>query len=245
MIKRFIVIVALFTGFIAEAQENVSSPYSYYGIGLTNFQGTVENRSMGGLSVFMDSIHVNLQNPASYGRLKLTDFTIGASHDRVKLETDGASDNSKISSLDYLALAFPISDKIGIGLGVMPYTSVGYRILDVEDDASSLLTGRGGMNRVFLSAGYAVNEHLSLGVDADYNFGNFQNTQSINTEGLQYGTSDVNRSDIKGFTFNFGANYQRPISEKLNLHVSTTYAPEMDLDSENFRAITGVEEKLG
>ncbi|TQI69706.1 long-subunit fatty acid transport protein [Gramella sp. Hel_I_59] len=241
MIKRFIVIVALFTGFIAEAQENVSSPYSYYGIGLTNFQGTVENRSMGGLSVFMDSIHVNLQNPASYGRLKLTDFTIGASHDRVKLETDGASDNSKISSLDYLALAFPISDKIGIGLGVMPYTSVGYRILDVEDDASSLLTGRGGMNRVFLSAGYAVNEHLSLGVDADYNFGNFQNTQSINTEGLQYGTSDVNRSDIKGFTFNFGANYQRPISEKLNLHVSTTYAPEMDLDSENFRTISTID----
>ncbi|WP_298246692.1 outer membrane beta-barrel protein [uncultured Christiangramia sp.] len=241
MIKRFIVIVALFTGFIAEAQENVSSPYSYYGIGLTNFQGTVENRSMGGLSVFMDSIHVNLQNPASYGRLKLTDFTIGASHDRVKLETDEASDNSKISSLDYLALAFPISDKIGIGLGVMPYTSVGYRILDVEDDASSLLTGRGGMNRVFLSAGYAVNEHLSLGVDADYNFGNFQNTQSINTEGLQYGTSDVNRSDIKGFTFNFGANYQRPISEKLNLHVSTTYAPEMDLDSENFRTISTID----
>ncbi|WP_298526544.1 outer membrane beta-barrel protein [uncultured Christiangramia sp.] len=241
MIKRFIVIVALFTGFIAEAQENVSSPYSYYGIGLTNFQGTVENRSMGGLSVFMDSIHVNLQNPASYGRLKLTDFTIGASHDRVKLETDGASDNSKISSLDYLALAFPISDKIGIGLGVMPYTSVGYRILDVEEDASSLLTGRGGMNRVFLSAGYAVNEHLSLGVDADYNFGNFQNTQSINTEGLQYGTSDVNRSDIKGFTFNFGANYQRPISEKLNLHVSTTYAPEMDLDSENFRTISTID----
>ncbi|MFV8281127.1 OmpP1/FadL family transporter [Christiangramia marina] len=241
MIKRFIVIVALFTGFIAEAQENVSSPYSYYGIGLTNFQGTVENRSMGGLSVFMDSIHVNLQNPASYGRLKLTDFTIGASHDRVKLETDGASDNSKISSLDYLALAFPISDKIGIGLGVMPYTSVGYRILDVEDDASSLLTGRGGMNRVFLSAGYAINEHLSLGVDADYNFGNFQNTQSINTEGLQYGTSDVNRSDIKGFTFNFGANYQRPISEKLNLHVSTTYAPEMDLDSENFRTISTID----
>ena len=241
MIKRFIVIVALFTGFIAEAQENVSSPYSYYGIGLTNFQGTVENRSMGGLSVFMDSIHVNLQNPASYGRLKLTDYTLGASHDRVRLETDGASDNSKISSLDYLALAFPISDKIGIGLGVMPYTSVGYRILDVEDDASSLLTGRGGMNRVFLSAGYAVNEHLSLGVDADYNFGNFQNTQSINTEGLQYGTSDVNRSDIKGFTFNFGANYQRPISEKLNLHVSTTYAPEMDLDSENFRTISTID----
>ncbi|PTX41681.1 long-subunit fatty acid transport protein [Christiangramia gaetbulicola] len=241
MIKRFIVIVALFSGFIAEAQENVSSPYSYYGIGLTNFKGTVENRSMGGLSIFADSIHINMQNPAAYGRLKLTNYAVGASHDRIKLETESASDNAKITSLDYLSLAFPVSDKVGIGLGVLPYTSVGYRILDMEEGSASLLNGRGGMNRVFLSAGWAVTKDLSIGVDADYNFGNFQNSQSINREDLQYGTTDVNRSDIKGFTFTFGANYQKDLSEKLRLHVSSTYAPAMDLDSENSRAISTVD----
>ena len=62
MIKRLLAIVLLFIVFKAEAQENVSSPYSYYGIGLTNFKGTVSNRSMGGLSILTDSIHVNLQN---------------------------------------------------------------------------------------------------------------------------------------------------------------------------------------
>ena len=241
MIKRFIVIVALLSAFAAEAQENVSSPYSYYGIGLTNFQGTVVNRSMGGLSVFSDSIHMNLQNPASFGRLKLTNYAIGASHDRIKVESQEASDNAKISSLDYLALGFPISDKVGIGLGVMPYTSVGYRILDVEDDTANQLSGRGGMNKVFLSAGYAVNENLSLGIDANYNFGNFQNTQSINRDEFQYGTTDINRSDIKGFTFNFGANYQRDITEMLTLHVASTYAPAMDLDTDNFRSISTVD----
>ena len=241
MIKRFIVIVALFFAFTAQAQENVSSPYSYYGIGLTNFKGTVENRAMGGLSIFADSIHVNMQNPASYGRLKLTNYSIGASHDRINLESETASDNAKITSLDYLALGFPVSDRVGIGLGVLPYTSVGYRILDMEEGAASLLNGRGGMNRVFLSAGWAVTDDLSLGVDANYNFGNFQNSQSINREGLQYGTTDVNRSDIKGFTLNFGANYQKDISEKLRLHVSSTYAPAMDLDSENERSISTVD----
>ena len=245
MIKRFIVIVALFSAFAAEAQENVSSPYSYYGIGLTNFKGTVENRAMGGLSIFADSIHINMQNPASYGRLKRTNYAIGASHDRIKLETESASDNAKITSLDYLALAFPVSDKVGIGLGVMPYTSVGYRILDMNEGSASLLNGRGGMNRVFLSAGWAVTPDLSIGVDADYNFGNFQNSQSINREDLQYGTTDVNRSDIKGFTFNFGANYQKDITEKLKLHVSTNYAPSMDLDSENSRIISTVDFSSG
>ncbi len=245
MIKRFIVIVALFSGFIAEAQENVSSPYSYYGIGLTNFKGTVENRSMGGLSIFADSIHINMQNPASYGRLKLTNYSIGASHDRIRLESDEASDNSKITSLDYLSLAFPVSDRVGIGLGVIPYTSVGYRILDMDEGSASFLDGRGGMNKVFLSAGWAVTDELSIGVDANYNFGNFQNSQSINREELQYGTTDVNRSDIKGFTFNFGANYQRDLTETLRLHVSSSYAPAMDLDSENSRAITTVDFSSG
>lgn len=241
MIKRFIVIVAFFSAFIAEAQENVSSPYSYYGIGLTNFKGTVENRSMGGLSIFADSIHINMQNPASYGRLKMTNYSIGASHDRINLKSDVASDNAKITSLDYLSLAFPVSDKVGIGLGVVPYTSVGYRILDTEEGSASLLNGRGGMNKVFLSAGWAVTNELSVGVDANYNFGNFQNSQSINRGELQYGTTDVNRSDIKGFTFNFGANYQKMLNETLTLHVSSTYAPAMDLDSENGRAISTVD----
>ncbi len=245
MIKRFIVIVAFFSAFIAKAQENVSSPYSYYGIGLTNFKGTVENRAMGGLSIFADSIHVNMQNPAGYGKLRLTNYSVGASHDRISLESDNASDNAKITSLDYLSLAFPVSDKVGLGLGVVPYTSVGYRILDMEEGSASLLNGRGGMNKVFLSAGWAVTSELSLGVDANYNFGNFQNSQSINREELQYGTTDVNRSDIRGFSFNFGVNYQKMLNEKLMLHVASTYAPAMDLDSENFREISTVDFSSG
>ncbi len=245
MIKRFIVIVAFFSAFIAKAQENVSSPYSYYGIGLTNFKGTVENRAMGGLSIFADSIHVNMQNPAGYGKLRLTNYSVGASHDRISLESDNAKDNAKITSLDYLSLAFPVSDKVGLGLGVVPYTSVGYRILDMEEGSASLLNGRGGMNKVFLSAGWAVTSELSLGVDANYNFGNFQNSQSINREELQYGTTDVNRSDIRGFSFNFGVNYQKMLNEKLMLHVASTYAPAMDLDSENFREISTVDFSSG
>ncbi|TBW28049.1 hypothetical protein [Gramella sp. KN1008] len=240
MIKRFIVIVALFLAFSAQAQENVSSPYSYYGIGLTNFKGTVANRSMGGFSIFNDSIHSNLQNPASYGRLKLTNYLVGASHERVNLESSEASDNAKITSLDYLALGIPLGDGFGIGVGLIPYTSVGYRILDIEDESASRLNGRGGMNKVFLSAGYAFNDNFSIGVDANYNFGNFQNRRTVIRDGIQFGTRDVNRSDIKGFNFNFGANYQKMLTEELELHISGTYAPAMDLNAENFREVSTV-----
>lgn len=237
MIKRLIAIVLFLTAFAAEAQENVSSPYSYYGIGLTNFKGTVTNRSMGGLGILTDSIHVNLQNPATYGRLKLTNFVVGGSHERVNLQTNDASDNAKISSLDYLALAMPLGKGFGIGLGLVPYTSVGYRILDINDSDGARLNGRGGMNKVFLAAGYEFSEALSFGIDAQYNFGNFQNRRTILQENIQYGTRDINRSDIKGFNFNIGANFQKDIAENMQLHLSATYSPAVDLNSENYREV--------
>jgi hypothetical protein len=131
MIKRFFIIVALFSTVLAAAQESTSSPYSYYGIGLTKFKGTVENQSMGGLSIFSDSIHVNLRNPAAYGKLKLTTYTVGGSHTRTNLQTDDASENAQNTSLDYLAIGIP-TGKLNFGLGIIPFTSVGYRIQDIS-----------------------------------------------------------------------------------------------------------------
>ncbi|MDT0645774.1 hypothetical protein RM545_03650 [Zunongwangia sp. F260] len=240
MIKRFLVIVAILSTALTAAQENIASPYSYYGIGLTNFKGTVENRAMGGLSIFSDSIHLNLRNPASYGRLRLTTYSLGASHERTTLKSDEAESEAEISSLDYLGIGIPVGNNLGFGLGLVPYTSVGYRVLDVNEDVASRLNGRGGMNKVFLSAGYQFNKNFSIGVDANYNFGNFQNRRVVVREDIQYGTRDIRRSDIQGFNFNFGLDYQAMLSDDLRLHVAGTYAPEVNLSSENFRELATV-----
>ncbi len=55
------------------SQSGSSSPFSYAGLGDINFRGTQVTRLMGGLDVFSDSIHVNLNNPASYGEFKIDD----------------------------------------------------------------------------------------------------------------------------------------------------------------------------
>ncbi|TDN95322.1 hypothetical protein DET49_102209 [Salegentibacter sp. 24] len=240
MIKRFIVIVAVFFTVVATAQENVSSPYSYYGIGLTTFKGTVENRSMGGLSMFSDSIHLNLRNPAAYGRLRRTTYAVGGSHDRLTLNSDNAEDNAKVTSLDYLAIGVPVGGNLGFGIGVLPYTSVGYQILDVREDVASRLEGRGGMNKVFLSAGYQVIPSLSIGVDANYNFGNLQNRRTIVREDVQLGTRDISRTDLLGFSYNFGADFQQKLKNGLNLHASATFSPTTTIDAENTRSLATI-----
>ena len=80
MFRQIIVGLFILIAGVTVAQEGTTSPYSYYGIGTLKFRGTVENRTMGGLGVFSDSIHLNLQNPASYSSLRLVNFSVGGSH---------------------------------------------------------------------------------------------------------------------------------------------------------------------
>ena len=64
--KHFLIVFALLITTLSLAQQGTTSPYSFFGIGNLKFKGTVENRSMGGIGVYLDSIHVNLRNPAAY-----------------------------------------------------------------------------------------------------------------------------------------------------------------------------------
>ena len=61
-----ILIITFFACSLSNSQNSTSSPYSFYGIGSLNFKGTSENRAMGRISVYNDSIHMNFRNPASY-----------------------------------------------------------------------------------------------------------------------------------------------------------------------------------
>jgi hypothetical protein len=234
MIKRFIIIVALLTTVLAAAQEGTSSPYSFYGIGLTKFKGTAENQSMGGLRLFSDSIHLNLRNPAGYGRLKLTTYSVGGSHQSTQVKNDQDSESSSTNSLDYLAIGIP-TGKLNFGLGLIPYNSVGYRILNVNEETANRFTGRGGMNKVYLATGYAVTDNLSLGVNVNYNFGNNQRNFTAFQNGIQFGTRQIDRTDLSGFNLDFGMDYQRALSGNLNFYTAATYSPKMDITAKKIR----------
>ncbi|HET8885877.1 MAG TPA: hypothetical protein VFM70_05940 [Salinimicrobium sp.] len=239
MIKKSILIVSILFTVITSAQENVASPYSFYGIGLMKFKGTVENRSMGGLSIYTDSIHVNLQNPASYGNLELTTYTIGASHKEIDFKSNGGEEHSSSSSIDYLAIGIP-AGKFGFGFGLMPFSSVGYRLTDITPEAENRYYGRGGINRVFLSAGYQINDNFRLGLEANYNFGNIYNKSLLMQSTVQYGTREVNTTNLTGFSYRLGLNYINNISENLEFRASAYFTPSTDISSENEREISTV-----
>ncbi|MBB4119376.1 hypothetical protein GGR32_001674 [Mesonia hippocampi] len=244
MIRKLLLLIVLLCVGGMNAQETTLSPYSFYGIGTPKFKGTAENRMMGGLGILADSIHLNLQNPAAFAGLKLTTFTVGGAHHTGTFKDNNASESLGTTTIDYIALGIP-AGKLNFGFGLIPYTSVGYEIKKHTDTENSEFEGRGGVNKIFLSAGYQLTKHLSLGVEGGYYFGNIRNNMYLFPSQVEYGTRERNRSDLSGFKFNFGLRYQRQLDDKLQLTTALTYAPETKINSENARVLATVSRNSG
>jgi hypothetical protein len=244
MAKKIIVIVTLFFGLIGYSQENTASPYSFYGLGDVKFKGTQDARSMGGLSFATDSISLNLLNPASYAGLKLVTFGVAGTTTFTKLNNATTSENAKRTSFDYLAIGLPLGNKFGVSFGILPYSAVGYKIINFQtvgsEERASVFTGQGNINRTYLGFGYNVSKNFSLGVDVQYNFGIIENESIESIAGVQLSSRERNNSNINGVSFNIGGLYNNKISEKLNVSSSFTFSPEARLNSENLRNLATI-----
>ena len=242
MIKKIIISACLLLSLVSFAQEGTSSPYSFYGIGDVRFKGTLENRSMAGLAVEQDSIHINLQNPASYASLKLTTFTLGGTYATTTLKNNSESANATRTTLDYLAVGLPLG-KFGLGFGLIPYSSVGYKIESISEtgtENNKRFNGTGGLNKAFLGVGYKIATNFNIGADVNYNFGKIESNNLEFITGVPVGTRELNSADLSGVNFNLGMMYQTKIYKKITLFSSLTYSIESSLTSKNSRNISTV-----
>lgn len=254
MIKKLVIVLIAFSAFQINAQQGTFSPYSFYGIGTLKFKGTVENKSMGGLSIYTDSIHVNLRNPASLVGPNLkafneesrpVKFSVAGSVNSVNLEANSGTFKTNAATFDYLTLSFPVG-KFGIGFGILPFTSVGYKLESFDDDLIiNRYQGEGGLNKTFLGLGYQLTKDLSVGINVSYNFGNVKNSviefvYDTDNNPVQYQSRENNRSDLSGLNFNLGLSYKKMINEKFELVTGLTYAPESTLKSNNIRSFSTI-----
>lgn len=239
MIRILSILFSIAVFHLATAQSGSVSPYSSAGLGERNFNGTQATRHMGGLDVFTDSIHANLNNPASYGFLKVTTYSLGIHYRNTNLASLTESANADDASLDYLAVSIP-AGKFGFGFGILPYSSVGYRIetLDSATEGQNVLNryeGEGGINQAFLSVGLPLTSFFSIGVSAQYNFGNLFYRTGQFIEGVDTGTLLTNQSSISGLNYQYSAQVNIPIKRKYLLQGMYVYQPEAFLNSQNDR----------
>ncbi|CAM3508116.1 porin family protein [Flavobacterium saliperosum] len=247
MIKKIILGISLLFSTVILAQEGTASPYSFYGIGDVKFKGTNENRAMGTVGVFVDSIHVNLQNPASYSFLKYTSLTVGGANTRTTFKTNSQEEKAQRTTLDYLAVGLPLG-KAGVSFGIIPYSAVGYKVQRVRttdnifgesETRTETFQGEGGLNKVFLGGAYKITPKLSFGMDLQYSFGGIE-TKSIvfvTDPAIAVGSRTKNESTYSGFSVTTGLFYHTKLKNNLEWSNSFTFTPESNLNSNNSRNV--------
>ncbi|MEN8768852.1 MAG: hypothetical protein ABF269_05030 [Candidatus Arcticimaribacter sp.] len=237
MLRKLLSVFALLATVFIHAQNSSASPYSLGGLGDITFRGNAIDRMMGGLSVYSDSIHANLNNPASLGELKLTTFSVGVHYKNTQLSSLEANDKVASGSLDYIAVSIP-TKHFGFSFGVMPYSSVGYRLQSIDDaiEGSTVINqyeGGGGVNKTFFAVGVNLFKGFNLGATVNYNFGNINTRASRLEENIDFGTYLLGDSAISGFDYNLSAHGKFALTNKIVLDAFGSFSPEHSLVSKN------------
>jgi len=159
----FITLAFLSISTFSISQILTSSPYSRYGLGELNVQTFATPVAMGGtfIAYHQDTIapfFINAANPAGLAGIRLTTFELGGQANFTKISSSESSINKKNINFSYGSVGFPIKRIGGAAFGIMPYSTVGYKITSTQQYAgvgtmNYIFDGNGGVNKVFLGLG--------------------------------------------------------------------------------------------
>jgi hypothetical protein len=151
------------------SQILTSSPYSRYGLGELNLQTFATPAAMGGsfIAYHQDTIapfFINVANPAGLAGIRLTSLELGGQAQFTKISSDASSIKKKNINFSYGSVGFPLKRFGGAAFGIMPYSTVGYKITSSQEDPNVgtmtyVFQGDGGINKVFLGAGVKPFRH--------------------------------------------------------------------------------------
>ena len=227
----------------AQSNGGVNSSYSRFGLGLPADQSQGFNRSMGGVGQGLRaSYRINMLNPASYSACDSLTFLfdVGMSLQQTHMKQNGATKNINNTSFDYVNAAFRVLPNLGMSVGFVPYTNIGYdftRTGEVTQDPYTLqsitqtlnFNGDGGLHQAYAGIGWQPLKGFSIGVNMGYLWGNINNTMSqtfyengtANTSNYSYLYSSYT-SAVKTWKGDIGVQYQTVLNPQNRLTLGAT-----------------------
>ena len=239
MNKISLLFIVLFIQF-GFAQKSSFSPYSYFGVGETNFSATADNKMMGGNTAYVDSVSVNLNVPASLSKLKFVNYSVGVNLKNNRYSSQDDNAKTTTASLNYLSVSIP-TKRLGFNFGLKPNSSVGYLLESVDESTDPVSTNRyngdGGLNSAFLGIGFELFKNFGLGVSSSYSFGNLNHYHSKILTDVELYTRVSSESSLSGLSYNFSAVFQQKFRNNIKIYSSYVYQPESSLTSKNAQSI--------
>lgn len=245
-IKRlFALLIIAATACIAKAQTNgCNSSYSRFGLGTLCEQSLGQNRGMAGVAQGLrNPIQVNMQNPASYSCIDTLTFIFdaGMTMQTGRLSGNKTSINVMNAMLDYVSTGFRLRRGMGMSVGFVPYSNIGYNFNESHIVGSSYTTGQtitskttyygnGGLHQIYMGVGWNPVAGLSIGANIGYLWGSYSNSLaqqffegSSTTSNVNYNTQNEEwSSDIRTYKMDIGVQYPIQIDKENELTVGAT-----------------------
>lgn len=242
--RIFFLCLSFICGVVSYGQTNGAygsfSPYSIYGIGNLQKEGTAYNHSMGGVGIANRSKRfINIMNPASITARDslsfMADFGLAESNTVYRQNLDGSmitSGNNTFNIHDFI-ISFPIYRSSAFMVGITPFSDVGYKYSSVVTDQDVIGNtgnisrsnyGEGSVYQLFAGGAVTFWRRLSLGVEAIYYFGSIDKVYNMNfSDGSYRSVNNGYNLLLRGVTGKFGIQYEQPLGNNLSLTVGATY----------------------
>jgi hypothetical protein len=216
-IKRlftFLFLAGLSYGY-SQSNSETSSPYSLFGLGRLNEASTGKTNALGKSGIALTSEReINSLNPAAFATIPVKSFLFDIGGKGERNNSANAGDQKVNTTLNFsnISMALGLSEKSGIGISLMPYSDVGYKLNGVTQSEegsanqfSSVVTGSGGLNNLMVNYGYKLTPKLNVGIRGSYHFGKITEQEDV-AVGTDY-LVVYDESFYKGFQAGIGMQY--------------------------------------
>lgn len=254
---RFLIIAVLVFAsvFAAKAQTTDAlgtyTPYSLFGIGDIEKQGTAFNKGMGGIGTGVrDNRFINYMNPASITERDTLSFMLDFGLNQKNFyNTDGNVESAyNTANMQNIVFTAPIYKKSALIVGITPYSSVGYKFQTVEEDPQLVSKfgnivyqkyGTGSISQLFVGAAMNIGKNFSVGAEFIYYFGALNRYSNV-LFSSDPTTRDINTGwdyDINAISGRVGAQYFTDIAKNTTLTIGATYRFESNMDGDFTRYV--------
>jgi hypothetical protein len=244
--RKFFVLTALFVVCMGAVKaQNMSSPYSVYGVG--EIQELQPDRSSGmantSISIVSTPGFLINKNPASLIGLErsLAQVDLGIVGKTVTFKGDVInSDNNKARdvTIKRISISAKLSNHWASSVGFKPFSYVNYAFTAQKSIEGSTNTytgqyeGNGGLHNVFWNNAFSIGKHVALGVRTNFIFGSINQIETLTGGGLNSTIVSQVTNYYNGFRFEAGGIYGSKISKNWKFSLGGKLTTKNNLNAE-------------
>ena len=234
-----VIVVLILCGFSGFSQNNnTTSPFSRFGLGDLNHYGYGRTSAMGGASIgSRHSIQINSANPASYNANDSLSFVFDFGVDGTLSNYKSTNEKMKVNDVNfrYFSLSWPVNKWFGAGMGIQPFSDMGYDVSVVEaltgvGNVYHSYQGEGSTSKAFFGASVSPFKGLSFGANLNYIFGRLNQNTTIAFDAADlFFISKTEGTRLRDFTLTYGLQYDLKLKQDEYLTLGITFEKQTDV----------------